>query len=267
MMCDISVQPVEPRDGFSWIETPAGAALVCAPLRAAVDHLFTTRAWALGSAADGDDRDGWRQLADAFGVDPARVTRVRQVHGDAAVVRRAGGAPAPDREAADIILSDDPSLVLAVQTADCVPLLLADRRTGAAAAAHAGWRGLAARVPQRAVEEMRSALGAAPADLVVAIGPAIGGPRYEVGGDVYARFASAGIAADRLDAWFTAGRPDHWHLDVVRAARDQLAAAGVPPGQIHAAGLCTASSPQLCSYRRDGARAGRMAAAVRPRPR
>jgi purine-nucleoside/S-methyl-5'-thioadenosine phosphorylase / adenosine deaminase len=265
----MTLQPAQPVDGFSWLRMAEGDALVCEPLRAVADHLFTTRAWKLGSAADGTAADAWRQVADAFAIDPANLTRARQVHGADLLVRRAGrdGAPSRRHEAlvpADIIISDDPATVLAIQTADCVPLLIADRRTGSAAAAHAGWRGLAAGVPGVAVGALADALGSRPADLVVAIGPSISGPRYEVGVDVRARFAAAAFPAARVERWFSAGRSDHWYFDGWQSAIDQLEAAGVPRSQIHLAGLCTAGSPQLCSYRRDGARAGRMAAAIRP---
>jgi YfiH family protein len=214
-------------------------------------------------------QEAWREVAEAFGLDPERLVRVRQVHGAAVIVRRAG----PDRPpgggvvlpAADIIISDDPGLVLAVQTADCVPLLLADRRTGAAAAAHAGWRGLAARVPQVTVKALACEFGTHTGDLIAAIGPSISAPRYEVGSDVRVRFDD-GFPGGQADRWFsTAARPYHWFFDGWQSTRDQLEAAGLPPEQIHTAGLCTAKEADLfCSYRRDGRNSGRMAAAIRP---
>ena len=166
-------------------------------------------------------------------------------------------------------MSDDPSLALAIQTADCVPLLIADRTTGAVAAAHAGWRGLAARVPRVAVEALAREFAAAPADLVAAVGPSISAARYEVGVDVRRRFESAGFAADALARWFApAARADHWLFDGRQAARDQLVDAGVRPDRLHTAALCTASHADLlCSYRRDHASAGRIAAAIRARVR
>jgi copper oxidase (laccase) domain-containing protein len=119
-------------------------------------------------------------------------------------------------------------------------------------------------------------------DLVVAIGPAIASCCYEVGQDVRERFEHAAFNAGQLDAWFSgepvasvnnpamaalpaARRKDHWFFDAGRSARDQLISAGVQGGQVFVSGLCTASHPDvLCSYRRDGAPAGRMAAAIRP---
>jgi YfiH family protein len=164
-------------------------------------------------------------------------------------------------------VTDDPSVALAVQTADCVPLLIADRRTGSIAAAHAGWRGLAAHVPRVAVEALGRAFDSHPGDLVAAIGPSISAPRYEVGADVRIRFEQAGYSSGQLARWFSpAERPGHWFFDAWCAAYDQLAEAGLAAPQVHVAALCTASHPDVfCSYRRDGKGAGRIAGAIRAR--
>jgi polyphenol oxidase len=259
----------KPNDGFAWLQLEEGPALVCSALDPYAKHLFTTRPWALGSA-DGNRDAAWAAVARALDVDAAHLDRAHQVHGASVVVRRAGDPPHGDAPLADadILISNDRATVLAIQTADCVPLLIADRRTGAVAAAHAGWRGLAARVPEGAVEALAREFGSQPADLVVAIGPSISGPRYEVGDEVRARFRQDGFPAAECDRWFAPGpRPRHWFFDGWASARDQLAAAGVSADQIHLAGLCTASHPDLlCSYRRDGTAAGRIAAAIRASP-
>ena len=257
----------QPSGGFEWVQAGGGRALVCGALRPFADHLFTTREWALGSHAGAADED-WQPVAVSLGVDPAHLVRLHQVHGAAIVIRRTrDGVSAVHRPDADILISDDPSLALAIQTADCVPLLMADRRTGAVAAAHAGWRGLAARVPVVAVEALTREFGSRPADLVAAIGPSISSALYEVGADVRERFAASGCSVGQMATWFAdADRPSHWHFDLWRSARDLLEAAGVPAGQIHSAGLCTARHPDLlCSYRRDGMGAGRIAGAIRAR--
>jgi YfiH family protein len=258
-----------PPDGFEWRDAAAGPALVCRALEPYAAHLFTTRLWPLGSAPDDDRASAWADVARALGVDEAHLARAHQVHGASAVVRRAadpprGNAPFPD---ADIIVSDDPAIALAIQTADCVPLLIADRRTGAVAAAHAGWRGLAARVPSVAADSLGDAFGSRPADLIAAVGPSISAARYEVGADVRAQFEHAGFSDDQLARWFLPGtRPGHWQFDGWAAARDQLLAAGVPADQIHSSDLCSAREAELlCSYRRDGKRAGRIAGAIRAR--
>ena len=204
------------------------------------------------------------------------------------IVEREGAPPANHDTSgaeADIALSDAGGLALAIKTADCLPLLIADRRTGAVAAAHAGWRGLALSVPVVAVERLAAEFGSRPDDLIVAIGPAIGACCYEVGEDVRARFREAGFESAQLARWFTsdpatssgnppmpslpaARRAGHWFFDGSQAAREQLESAGVPAGQVFVAGLCTASHGDVfCSYRRDGRAAGRMAAVIRRRLR
>ena len=273
-----------------WVQAHAGQALVCHPLEAAASHLFTTRRWPLGSAASADRTDAWADVATALDLDPARLARAHQVHG--AAVRVAGGqrAPAPPCETpraplpdADIILSNDPTRGVAVQAADCVPLLVADRRTGAVAAAHAGWRGLAVRVPEVAIQRLAREFGSRPADLLAAIGPSIGPCCYEVGEDVRARYATAGFSGPQLGRWFMSGprpsdknlsmpsvaasrRRGHWFFDLWAATREQLESAGVPSDRIYVVELCTAShAGTLCSFRRDGSRAGRLAGAIRAR--
>ena len=124
--------------------------------------------------------------------------------------------------------------------------------------------------------------GSRPADLVAAIGPSISACCYEVGADVRDAFLPGGFSEADVDRWFLpaprpslenppmpglgAPRPQHWYFDGWAAARHQLETAGLGAGQISVAELCTASHPEwLCSYRRDGKAAGRMAAAIRAR--
>ena len=258
----------QPSGGFEWVQAAGGRALVCRALLPIANHLFTTREWALGSHGAASDAD-WAPVASALDVDAAHFVRMHQVHGATVLVCRGGEHPAlaTARPDADIVVSDDASLGLGIQTADCVPLLMADRATGACAAAHAGWRGLAANVPGVTVAAMAREFGSPPQDLVAAVGPSICAERYEVGEDVRARFVAAGYSAEQLAAWFLPGvRADHWQFDGWRAAVDQLTSAGLAPADIHVAGLCTAAHAEwFCSYRRDGKGAGRIAAAIRPR--
>jgi polyphenol oxidase len=263
---------------FAWQSTPAGPALVCRALQPFAAHLFTTRGWTLGSSgSNGSTGAAWEQIAAQLGA-PGGVSRLRQVHGNRVVRAPAPAAPLAE---ADIVICDDPAIGVAVQAADCVPLLLADRRTGAVAAAHAGWRGMAARVPRSVVAAMRQAFSTRAEDLYAALGPSIGACCYEVGPDVYGAFAASGFAADDLQQWFNREpqpsrlnpsmalpprRPDRWFFDGWAAVSRQLAAEGVPPLQIFHAGLCTASHPDLLpSYRRDGRSAGRIAAVITAR--
>jgi YfiH family protein len=259
---------------FAWQSTPAGPALVCRALQPFATHLFTTRAWALGSpASNGSPPAAWEELAAELGA-PGGIVRLRQVHGNRAI--RAAPNTMPPAEA-DIVIADDPAIGIAVQAADCVPLLLADRRTGAVAAAHAGWRGMASGVPRSVIAAMNDAFSTRPGDLVAALGPSIGACCYEVGPDVYEAFAQ-GFRGRDLERWFfrepqpssanasmplPPRRPDRWFFDGWASVASQLEAEGVPRVQIHSAGLCTASHPGLLpSYRREGRAAGRIAAAI-----
>jgi YfiH family protein len=267
-------------DGFTWVQAPGGPALVCRALEPVAAHLFTTRDWRLGSAPSEPRDDAWAEVAAALGVTPHSFARAHQVHGATVIVQPAGnGGRLPE---GDIIISTDAAFALAIQTADCVPLLVADRRTGAVAAAHAGWRGMAARVPQVTVAALGRHFSSRPEDLIAAIGPSIGACCYEVGADVRGAFAAAGFDDRDIERWFTATpqpsptnpsmpglsrarRAGHWFFNGWAAARGQLEHAGVPAGQIHVASVCSASHPHaFCSFRRDGSAAGRMAAAIRP---
>jgi YfiH family protein len=305
MMDDMLPQP---SGAFDWVQASAGPALVCRPLDAVARHLFTSRSWPLGLATG---ERGWEDVARAMDVTAGALVRLRQVHGAAVVTRRLDDlqrppqaerssppvrnaldpssppdSPGPVRSEADIVISNDPRDLLAIQTADCVPLLVADPRTGAAAAAHAGWRGLAARVPGITIQALARAFGSRPGDLIAAAGPSIGACCYEVGEEVRARFVDAQFEETELARWFgreprpTPRNPttisrrsasgagtDRWYFDGWRATRDQLVSAGVGEARIYVAELCTAGHEQaFCSYRRDGAACGRMAAAIRCGP-
>lgn len=261
-----------PDGGFEWIDASGGAALVCRALEPFAAHLFTTREWALGASGEpaNNGMTAWAAVARALGAPSSRLARLHQVHGRTVVVKHAGARHDPTELAdADIIITDDRELVLAIQTADCVPLLMADPRTGAVGAVHAGWRGLAARAPEIAVDAMAEQFGARPSDIVAAIGPSISAAHYEVGEEVRARFEAVGFPSDRVRRWFPAEtRESHWLFDGWQSARDQLEAAGIRPEHAHCARLCTSEHRELfCSYRRDGKGAGRMAAAIRVSPR
>jgi purine-nucleoside/S-methyl-5'-thioadenosine phosphorylase / adenosine deaminase len=249
---------------FYWTNESWGAALRCRPLEPIAQHLFTTRQLQLPSA------DSWRALASALGVHGDRVVSVNQVHGrdvltiDKDIAPRMLEQYRDDRPRADALVSNAPDVALIVRAADCVPLLIADTQTGAAAAVHAGWRGTAARVTVAAIDAMRAAFGSRAADLVAAIGPAIGSCCYEVGPDVVGAFAAAGHERYLIDRWFMAPRDRRMRLDVAGANRDQLILAGVREENIHACGLCTAMHLDvLTSYRAEKKAAGRIAAAIR----
>jgi YfiH family protein len=252
-------------DSFYWADEPWGPSLHCRPLDRVASHLFSTRNLELRL---GLRSPGWSALATSFGVNASGVVRIHQVHGCAVVsVLAEEQAPAmATTPEADAIVSNDPARVVTVQSADCVPVLLADPVTGTVGAVHAGWRGTAARAVRAAVDAMRR-LGARPADLVAAIGPSIGPCCYEVGEELVDAFAAARHPATDLERWFirsVAGKP---RLDLPSANRDQLVAAGLRPDRVHPCGLCTASNLDvLYSFRAEGPSTGRLVAAIRCRP-
>lgn len=222
-------------------------------------HVFTSKQLQLPNS------EGWAAAAVSVGGALEQVRRVKQVHGNLVRVLARGGTTETDAEAkpdGDAIVSNVPGLVLAVMVADCVPMIVADRASGAAGAIHAGWRGTCARVGPAAVEAMRHHFGTEPSDLTVAIGPSIGPGDYDVGESLIEMFQQAGHRAGDLARWFNR-RDGRLSLDLWAANRDQLIDAGVAAGRIFVCGLSTLAHPEIFdSYRSAGERAGRMAAVV-----
>lgn len=228
------------------------------PAPAAVRALSTTRNGGLS-------RGCWASLnlGEGCGDDPASVAGnrrllrrqlpaapvwLRQVHGRRVVDLNAAG----DAPEADAAVSHSPGRVCAVLTADCLPVLFCNRRGSRVAAAHAGWRGLAAGVLEATV----TALGEPADELLAWLGPAIGPAAYPVGGEV----RDALLRRNAATAEAFEPRGDRWHADLYALARRLLAAAGVR--SVYGGGWCTYSEPErFYSYRRDG-RTGRMASLV-----
>ena len=258
--------------GFRWSDESWGRALRCDPLSEVAQHLFTTRQLQLRATNVSAETSpaavdaAWAQAAAAVGAPADALMRVKQVHGRQVRVLKAGAvdpAAGAARPEADALASNQPGIVLVVQVADCVPVLLADARRGAAGAAHAGWRGTAAGVTRATVETMTRELGTDPADLVVAIGPSIGACCYTVGGELMDAFRSGGATEEQLARWFSRTASGDLRLDLWTANRDQLLAAGVPADRIFTAGLCTQThADTFDSYRAAGPNAGRMAALI-----
>jgi len=154
---------------------------------------------------------------------------------------------------ADASRTSRPNNALAILTADCLPVLFCNAAGSEAAAAHAGWRGLAAGVLEATVRAMRSR----PEDLLAWMGPAAGPDHYEIGAEVRDVF----VSIDPADAAaFIPTRENHWNVDLYSLARRRLAAAGVT--RVFGGGLCTiADAQRFYSHRRDG-RSGRMASLI-----
>jgi YfiH family protein len=182
-----------------------------------------------------------RRLAAGFGARPADFVFADQVHG--AGVRIVGdadrGSGAFSLEDAisktDALVTRSPGVVLAILTADCVPIVLHDPVAGVLACVHAGWRGTVARVSAAAIAAMQT-LGSRPADVIAGIGPAIARSRYQVGPDVEHAVTQAFGAAPFIQPDAV---PDRWRLDLWAANRFVLTEAGVPAAQIHTTDIPT----------------------------
>ena len=161
-----------------------------------------------------------------------------------------------DDQYCDALVSNTPQILLMVKTADCVPVLIADSKTGAFAAVHAGWRGTSQSIVLSAIKQLQGEYGARAEDLRAAIGPAANSCCYEVGREVIDQFKERFPQSGHL---FTPTRDDHARIDLQTANRDQLAGAGVSPERIHITPLCTMDRTDLFfSYRREKSVHGRV---------
>lgn len=192
-------------------------------------------------------------------VAPRRTLRVaRQVHGRAVALARDWDDSGPPD--ADAVISRDPAMACGIRTADCAPVLVACLRSGAVAAIHAGWRGIACGVIGAAVDAMARDLGAVPSQMLAAIGPCARACHYEIGEDVAS--AMAGCGCDAAVVRRPGGaRP---YLDMAQAAALQLAHAGVPHEGVDANFPCSIESPWCPSHRREPSNAARMLSIIAP---
>jgi YfiH family protein len=222
----------------------------------------------------------------ALGASKMRTVALRQIHSD--IVHVVSAAQAPQGEQAlqgDALITREPGVLLTIQTADCIPILLADTRQRSVAAIHSGWRGTAQRIAEKTLGRMRMEFGTRPQDVLAALGPGIGGCCYEVGHEVVKEFTAKFPNArewftgpfDTLEngdndpnwlPWLTMRPPGHAppapraRLDLIAANRAILAGAGIAPENIFSSGFCTACRGDLFfSYRREHS-TGRLMAAI-----
>lgn len=288
-----------------------GVELLAAPQWREIDwlwHGFSTRRGGGSSAyaaserkgelnlgfTEDDDREtvarNRQLLAEAVTGDPAiPLITVKQIHSNLVIQAGVDHAGRRQTQKADGLITDAPGVLLAVMTADCLPVLVADRRRRAVGAFHAGWRGTVKRIVECGVGRMRMEFGSRPEDLAAAIGPGIGACCYAVGEEVQAAFESQFAYARELFTevydpdsvrmkypmlFLNQRAPGHaapmmsLHLDLVEANRRQLIEAGLKPERIQCVGGCTnCQRDRFFSYRAERGRTGRMMAAIGIRSR
>jgi polyphenol oxidase len=238
---------------------------------------------------EADDREAVRAnrrlLAEAVSGSPETpLVPLRQFHSNLVVKTSAADATRTAPRKADGQMTDEPGFLLAVQTADCIPVLVADRRRRAVAAFHAGWRGTVKRIVESGVGRMRLAFASRPEDLVAAIGPGCSRCCYAVGDEVLSEFESQFAYAHELFLrvedtdpvrrkypmlFLTQRAPGHspigpaLHLDLIEANRRQLLAAGIRPAAIQVVNGCTQCHAELFfSHRASHGHTGRMMAVI-----
>ena len=207
-----------------------------------------------------------KQLTEALGIPLEWLTTAKQVHGHHVRVlsRMDRGRGARDYggalEATDALVTDLPGVCPLVLVADCVPVLLYDPGKRVIAAIHAGWRGTLARIAERTVRTMVQLFGSAPEEILAGIGPSIGPCCFQVGAEVIAQ-AESTLGRKSGCIWresSTGGRIDLW-----KANRGQLLAAGLIARHVEVAGICTAHhSDDFFSYRKEGEGTGRFGAGI-----
>lgn len=285
------------------LDLKPGLKVLCSPLLESVSglvHGFSTRTgghsqvygddqFNLGFTA-ADKRDAvQRNRADflvALGAEGSRLLTLKQIHSDIVqVVTSPEQLPSNGKSlTGDALVTNLEGVLLAVQTADCVPILVADIKQGVVAAIHAGWRGTAKRIAEKTAGAMRARFGSKPQNLRAAIGPAIRQCCYAVGEEVIEEFESQFAYAKKLFSevydkdpvkkkypllFMTARAPGHSdigpqiHLDLIEANRRQLLDAGVAKKNIWAAEECTSCRTDLLfSHRAEDGYTGRMIAAI-----
>jgi len=261
--------------GFYWRERDGVRALICAALEQdGFTNAFSTRVGgvspmpenALSLAGFNEDKaeniyENRRRFLNLFAGEWL-LTGCWQVHGvDIRTVRSKNEAESKpgvlgDDEYCDALVSNTPNVLLAVKTADCVPILIGDPSSRSFGAVHAGWRGTSSSIIKQAVRKLEAEFGARAETMRAAIGPAANSCCYEVGADVLSIFKERFSNAEKL---FTPTRDNHARIDLHQANRNQLIEIGIASHRIHVAPLCTMDRTDLFfSYRREKQKLGRV---------
>lgn len=200
------------------------------------------------------------RLLRAIGAPDAHLATCRQVHSAKVRAVRSDGDIRDVKTECDAVTTNKQGVLLGIKTADCVPVLIADPSTGAVAGIHAGWRGAASRIVERGFASMMALWKSDRADCLAAIGPSVCASCYEVGPEVLARFRSEFPYASRI---ISNPHDDKAHLDLKTACAVQLELCGFELEQIFVSDACTICENQrFPSFRKEGARAGRMLSVV-----
>ena len=190
-------------------------------------------------------RENRSRVAAQFGLQEPDLLTIHQIHSDTAEIVRHVWSPGSAPQG-DAMATDRPGIAIGILTADCAPVLLADRRRHVIGAAHAGWKGALSGITDKTIEKMES-LGARRSDIVAVIGPCISQPAYEVGGEFRMKFIQD--AGDNARWFIESDRPDHFRFDLPGYVATRLKAAGV--GTVATLGRCTYSDEDsFYSFRR-----------------
>ena len=266
--------------GFYWRECDGVKVLVSRPLEeTGFTNGFSTRLGGVSAFPDGDLNlagfsedeaeniyENRRRFLAMFDGD-YRLATVWQMHGSDIKLLRTVDDIGDSEENADAVMSNIEGVLAGAKTADCVPVLIGDPKTGAYAAIHAGWRGTVKSIVQKTVERMIAEYGSDPADMIAAIGPAACRRNYEIGQDVIDEFGSNFTDSEK---YFSPTRAGHALVDLHLANRDQLIAAGLRGENISTAPFCTMERIDLFfSYRvekKKNGKTGRLLSVIGRRP-
>jgi polyphenol oxidase len=231
----------------------------------AIDHFVTDRTGtekeltlSFSSSPDKDEiRRNRKQVADAMGIALEKLVFPSQVH-LTRIVHVKADTPKESLMETDGLITSERGICIAVMSADCVPILLYDKRNRAIGAVHSGWRGTVARILEKTLNEMAQTFGTCPEDLIAGIGPSVSQESYEVGEEVINEVERA-FGSD--NALMIKKPNQKAQLDLWKANKIQLTAFGVPESQIEISDLCTVKNNNHFFSARKGD-AGRFAAGI-----